>query len=65
MSDPMTAVQWLVWAEDARLEAAAMSNPQAKRMMLMVASGCERQAAHAAALERLGLPHEAAALGFA
>jgi hypothetical protein len=65
MSDLMTAVQWLVRAEDARLEAAAISNPQAKRMMPMMASGYERQAAHAAALERLGLPHEEAGGGFA
>ena len=55
MSAPLTSVQWLVRAEDARLDAAAMNDPQAKRMMLVMAAGYE---AHAVYLERSGLPHE-------
>jgi hypothetical protein len=55
MSAPLTSVQWLVRAEDARLDAAAMNDPQAKRMMLVMAAGYE---AHAVWLERSGLPHE-------
>jgi hypothetical protein len=47
MSAPLTAVQWLVRAEEARLDAAAMNDPQAKRMMLVMAAGYERLAAHA------------------
>jgi hypothetical protein len=45
MSVPLTSVQWLVRAEDARLDAAAMNDPQAKRMMLVMAAGYERLAA--------------------
>ena len=58
MSAPLTSVQWLVRAEDARLDAAAMNDPQAKRMMLVMPAGYERMAEHTASLERLGLPHE-------
>jgi hypothetical protein len=58
MSSPLSAVQWLVRADDARLEAAAMHDPQAKRMMLLMAASFERHAAHAMSLERSGLPHE-------
>jgi hypothetical protein len=61
MSPPLTSVQWLVRAEDARLDAAAMDDPQAKRMMLVMASGYE---AHATWLERSGLPHEGARTDF-
>ena len=64
MSAPLTAVQWLVRAEDARLDAAAMNDPQAKRMMLVMAAGYERLAAHAVSLERSGLPHEGARADF-
>ena len=61
MSPPLTSVQWLVRAEDARLDAAAMDDPQAKRMMLVMASGYE---AHATWLERSGLPHQGARTDF-
>ena len=61
MSPPLTSVQWLVRAEDARLDAAAMNDPQAKRMMLVMAAGYE---AHATWLERSGLPHEGARTDF-
>ena len=61
MSTPLTSGQWLVRAEDARLDAAAMDDPRAKRMMLMMAAGYE---AHAGWLERLGLPHEGARTDF-
>ena len=61
MSAPLTFVQWLVRAEDARVAAAAMNDPQAKRMMLMMAAGYE---AHAMYLERSGLPHEGARADF-
>jgi hypothetical protein len=64
MSAPLTAVQWLIRAEDARLDAAAMNDPQAKRMMLVMAAGYERQAEHAVSLERWGLPHEGPRAGF-
>ena len=64
MSVPLTSVQWLVRAEDARLDAAAMNDPQAKRMMLVMAAGYERLAAHAKWLERSGLPHEGARTDF-
>jgi hypothetical protein len=64
MSAPLTSVQWLVRAEDARLDAAAMNDPQAKRMMLVMAAGYEKLAAHAMNLERSGLPHERARTGF-
>ena len=40
-------MQWLVRAEDARLDAAAMNDPQVKRMMLVMAAGYEGLAAHA------------------
>ena len=33
MSAPLTPVQWLVRAEDARLDAAAVKNPQVKRTL--------------------------------
>ncbi len=65
MPVPLTAAQWLIRAEDARLEAAAMNDPQARRMMLIVASGYDRLAEYAASLERLGLPHEVAEADFA
>jgi hypothetical protein len=68
MSTSLTSVQWLVRAEDARLDAAAMNDPQAERLMLLMATGYGRQAAHAAAhamdLERSGLPHEEARADF-
>ena len=60
MSAPLTSVQWLVRAEDARLDAAAVNDPQVKRMMLVMAAGYERLAAHAVCLEQSGLPHEGA-----
>ena len=61
MSPPLTSVQWLVRAEDARLDAAAMNDPQAKRMILVMAAGYE---AHAVWLERSCLPHEGARTDF-
>jgi hypothetical protein len=61
MSTPLTSVQWLVRAEDARLDAAAMNDPQARRIMLVMAAGYE---AHAIYLERSGLPHEGARTDF-
>ena len=64
MSAPLTSVQWLVRAEDARLDAAAMNDPQGKRMMLVMAASYERLAAHAMCLERSGLPHEGARTDF-
>ena len=64
MSASLTSVQWLVRAEDARLDAAAMNDPQAKRMMLVMVAGYERLAAHAMHLERSGLPHEGARTDF-
>jgi hypothetical protein len=42
MSAPLTSVQWLVRAEDARLDSAAVNDPQVKRMMLVMAAGYER-----------------------
>ena len=38
MSAPLTAVQWLVRAEDARRDATTMSDLEAKRMMLVMAA---------------------------
>jgi hypothetical protein len=64
MSVPLSAVQWLVRAEEARLDAAAMDDVQAKRMMLAMAAGYERLAAHVSSLERSGLPHEVASTDF-
>ena len=64
MSAPLTSVQWLVRAEDARLDAAAVNDPQVKRMMLVMAAGYERLAAHAVCLEQSGLPHEGARADF-
>ena len=64
MSVPLTSVQWLVQAEDARLAAAAINDPQAKRMMLVMVAGYEKLAAHAMYLERSGLPHEGARTDF-
>jgi hypothetical protein len=64
MSAPLTSVQWLVRAEDARLDAAAMNDPQVKRIMLLMAAGYGRQAVHAMCLERSGLPHEGARTDF-
>ena len=63
-ADPLTSVQWLVRAEDARLDAAAMIDPQVKRIMLVMAAGYERLAAHAVCLEQSGLPHEGARADF-
>jgi hypothetical protein len=54
----LTAAQWLIRAEDTRLDAEAITNPAAKRTMLLIAAGYERLAAHAAALARSDLPHE-------
>jgi hypothetical protein len=51
-------MQWLVRADEARIDAAAIPDPQARRMMLLMAVGYERMAEHAASLERLGLPHQ-------
>ena len=59
MSVPVSALQWQVRAEEARLEAAAIHDPQARRMMLIMAAGYERLAAHVRELGRSGLPHEA------
>jgi hypothetical protein len=64
MSAPLSAVQWLVRAEDARLDAAEMNDPQARRMMLILATGYERLAAHTRFLDRSGLPHEVARADF-
>jgi hypothetical protein len=64
MSVPLTSVQWLVQAEDARLAAAAINDPQAKHMMLVMVAGYEKLAAHAMYLERSGLPHEGARTDF-
>ena len=58
MSVPLTAVQWLVRAEDARLDAAAMSDLEAKRMLLVMAASYERLAEYILHLGRSGLPHE-------
>jgi hypothetical protein len=58
MSVLLSAVQWLVRAEEARLDAATMHDPEVRRMTLLMAAGYERQAEHAASLERWGLPHE-------
>ena len=58
MSVPLSAVQWLVRAAEARLNAATMHDPQARRMTLLMAAGYERQAKHAVSLEGWGLPHE-------
>ena len=41
MSAPLTAMQLLVRADDARQDAGAVSDPQAKRMMLAMAAGNE------------------------
>jgi hypothetical protein len=57
-------VQWLVRAEDARRHAAAMNDPQGKRVMLVMAAGCERLAVYTMCLERSGLPHEGARTDF-
>jgi hypothetical protein len=59
MPVPLTAAQWLIRAEDARLEAEAMTDPEAKRAMLMMAVGYEKLAE-----EQSGLPHEAARTDF-
>ena len=64
MSAPLTSVQWLVRAEDTRLDAAAMNDPHGKRLMLVMATSYERLAAHAVCLERSGLPHEGAQADF-
>jgi hypothetical protein len=58
MSTPLSALQWLVRAEEARIDVAAIRDPQARCMMLLMAVGYERMAEHAASLERLDLPHE-------
>ena len=64
MSVPLSAVQWLVRAEEARLDAAAMDDVQAKRMMLAMAVGYERLAAYVRSLERSELPHEVGSSDF-
>jgi hypothetical protein len=64
MSVPLSVVQWLVRAEEARLDAAATHDPKARRMMLIMAAGYERLAAHTRSVERWGLPHEMARTGF-
>jgi hypothetical protein len=64
MSAPPTSVQWLVRAEDARLDATAMNDLQVKRIMLVMAAGYERLAAYAMHLVRSGLPHEGARTDF-
>ena len=64
MSVPLTSVQWLVQAEDARLDAAARNDPQAKRMVLAMVAGYEKLATLAMYLERSGLPHEGARTDF-
>ena len=45
-------------------DAAAVNDPQVKRMMLVMAAGYERLAAHAVCLEQSGLPHEGARADF-
>ena len=64
MTAPLSAVQWLIRADDARLEATGMDDPHARRMMLIMAGGYERHAAHIMSLERSGLPHEVARADF-
>lgn len=64
MTAPLTAVQWLVRADDARLDAATTNDLQVKRMMLAMAAGYERLAAHVRSLERSGLPQEVARADF-
>jgi hypothetical protein len=64
MTASLTAVQWLVRAEDARLDATAMSDPEAKRMMLVMAASYERLAEYILHLGRSGLPHEGAEADF-
>ena len=64
MSTPLSALQWLVRAAEARLDAAVMHDAQARRMMLRMAASCERSAEHVRCLEQSGLPHEAARTEF-
>lgn len=58
MSAHLTPMQWMVRAEEARLDAAAMHDPHARRMLLFTAASYERMAAHATSLEQSGLPYE-------
>ena len=41
-----------------------MDDPHVRRMMLIMAGGYERHAAHIMSLERSGLPHEVARADF-
>ena len=58
MPGPLDVAQWSIRAAEAREEAAARTDPKAKRMLLFVAAGYDRLAEYAASLERSGLPHE-------
>jgi len=60
MPVPVTAVHWLIRAADAREDAAAMTSPEAQRVMLFVAAGYDRLAQYAASIERSGLLREMA-----
>jgi hypothetical protein len=60
MPVPVTAVHWLIRAAGAREDAAAMTSPEAQRVMLFVAAGYDRLAQYAASIERSGLLHEIA-----
>jgi hypothetical protein len=64
MAAPLTAVQWLIRAEDARHDAAAMNDLEAKRMLLVLAASYERLAEYILRLGRSGLPHEGAEADF-
>jgi hypothetical protein len=64
MSASLTAVQWLVRAEGARLDATTMSDLEAKRMMLVMAASYEPLAEYILHLRRSGLPHEGAEADF-
>ncbi len=64
MSVSLTAVQWLIRADDARLDAAATDDLQARHVMLVMAAGYERLAAQTLSLERSGLPQEVARADF-
>ncbi len=56
-------VQWSIRAAQVREEAAALTDPTAKRMLLFVAAGYDRLAEYAASRERLKLPQDVAESG--
>jgi hypothetical protein len=58
MSSRMAAVHWLVRAEDARSLAEETYDPDARRIMMGIASGYEKLAQLAATLADSGLPVE-------